>query len=120
MAGLGEDLARALAAKDFDRVKELVHPELDFRGMTPNRVWEASGPDALVADVLTRWFGAEDEIEAVERIDTGTVADREHVAYRFTGRNGDGPFVLEHQAYFTERDGRIDWLRVMCSGFRPA
>jgi len=26
--------------------------------------------------------------------------------------------VVEQQAYFTERDGRIDWMRVLCSGFR--
>jgi hypothetical protein len=29
---LGADFARALAAKDFDRIRDLVHPEVDFRG----------------------------------------------------------------------------------------
>jgi ketosteroid isomerase-like protein len=116
---LGGELARALGAKDFERVTELVHPDVDFLGMTPNRTWQARGPEALVADVLARWFEPSDEIEAVERIATDAFADREHVAYRFRGRNGSGPFVVEQQAYLTVRDGRIDWLRVMCSGFRP-
>ena len=31
----------------------------------------------------------------------------------------DGRFVVEQQAYLEERDGRIGWMRVMCSGFRP-
>ena len=117
---LGTAFAQALAAKDFARVKELVHDDVDFRGMTPNRTWEAVGPDALVDEVLTRWFEPSDDVERVDRVDTGAFSDCEHVAYRFSGRNGDGPFVVEQQAYFTRRDGRIDWLRVMCSGFRPA
>ena len=35
MTTVGEQFARALAAKDFDRVAELLHPGDDFRGMTP-------------------------------------------------------------------------------------
>lgn len=33
--GLGPSFARAVAAKDLSRVRELLHPELDFRAMTP-------------------------------------------------------------------------------------
>ena len=40
MTTVGEQFARALAAKDFGRVAELLHPEIDFRGMTPRRFWE--------------------------------------------------------------------------------
>ena len=47
------------------------------------------------------------------------MADRERVGYRFAGHNEDGPFVVEQQAYLSERDGRIDWMRVICSGMRP-
>jgi hypothetical protein len=72
MTTLGEQFARALAAKDFGRVAELLDPEVDFRGMTPRRFWEASG--------------------------------RDH----------------ERQAYYSTTDGRISWMRVLCSGFRPA
>ena len=35
--GLGAEFARALAAKDSERVRDLMHPEIDFRGMTPRR-----------------------------------------------------------------------------------
>ena len=31
----------------------------------------------------------------------------------------EDPFVIEQQIYYTERGGRIDWMRMMCSGFRP-
>ncbi len=48
------------------------------------------------------------------------MADRQTVSYRFRGHNDDGPFLVEQQAYLTEEDGRIAWMRVLCSGFRPA
>jgi len=38
MAGpLGERFVQALAAKDFAQVASLLHPEVDFRGMTAGR-----------------------------------------------------------------------------------
>jgi hypothetical protein len=44
---LGAEFAGALAARDFDRLRSLVHPEIDFRGLTPRRNWEASDPEAV-------------------------------------------------------------------------
>ena len=58
-------------------------------------------------------------MDEVLSIDSDTVADRERVGYRFAGHNEDGPFLVEQQAYLSERDGRIDWMRVICSGMRP-
>ena len=46
-------------------------------------------------------------------------ADCEQIRFRFRGRNRDGPMVVEQQAYLTERDGLIGWMRVVCSGQRP-
>ena len=117
---LGESFARALGAKDFDRVGRLLHDEVDFRGLTPGRSWDALGAEQVVGEVLTRWFEPDDRIEQVLEVQTGEFADRARVGYRFAGRNADGPFVVEQQAYYAERDGRIGWMRVVCSGFRPA
>jgi hypothetical protein len=116
---LGAAFASALAAKEFGRLRDLMHPEIDFRGMTPSRFWEAGDPDAVISGVLRQWFEESDEIEALERLETGAVADRERVGYRFSVRNPDGHFLVEQQAYLSERDGRIVWMRVLCSGFRP-
>jgi hypothetical protein len=119
-ASLGSDFARALAAKDSGRLRELVHPEIDFRGLTPSRAWEASDPDALMSVLLGEWFEDKDEIVGLESIESDGFADRERVGYRFSVRNPDGRFLVEQQAYVGERDGRIAWMRVVCSGFRPS
>ena len=42
-----------------------MHPAVDFRAMTPNRVWEAADPAGVEA-ILRQWF--EDPDEDVQRI----------------------------------------------------
>ena len=116
---LGESFARALAAKDWDAVGELLHPEIDFRGLTPNFNWRATSPDAVITEVLQDWFGHDDRIEALEHFEENAFVDRTRIGYRLAVRNPDGHFLVEQQAYFAERDGRIGWLRVLCSGMRP-
>lgn len=115
---LGRQFAEAVAAKDHDEVRRLIHADVDFRAMTPSRVWEASGPDQVI-DALRLWFEDSDVIETVEALETDAFADRQRVGYRFRIRNADGVHLVEQQAYLSERDGQIGWLRVMCSGFRP-
>jgi hypothetical protein len=115
---LGADFARALAAKEYDRLTELLHPELDFRGVTPRKSWEAGDAATFVDDVLQQWFG-EADIEGIERLETDAFADRERVAYRFRARKPDGTYLVEQTAYLGERDGRIGWMRIACSGYRP-
>jgi len=114
---LGAAYAHALAAKDTAALVELLHPEIDFRGMTPRRIWEGDDPQTIVDDVFYTWFEPSDEIESVEHVDTDAFAGTERVGYRFRVRNPDGAHLVEQQAYIRERDGRIGWLRVMCSGF---
>jgi hypothetical protein len=116
---LGADFARALAAKDSSRILDLLHPEIDFRGLTPNRTWDASDRDAVLALLLGQWFEDEDEIESLDQLETDTVADRQRVGYRFSVTCPDGRYLVEQQAYLSSRDGRIGWMRVVCSGYRP-
>jgi hypothetical protein len=116
---LGREFAESLASKDFDQLRSLLDPEIDFCGLTPGRTWEASGPAEVVDGVLRVWFEDSDHLERLVSVEADSVSDRERIAYRLEGHNPDGSFVVEQQAYYTERDGRIDWMRVLCSGFRP-
>jgi hypothetical protein len=115
----GTEFAHALADKDFGRIRALMHPEIDFRALTPRRNWEPSDADAVVTDVLRTWFDDSDEIQSLERLESDAFADRERVGYRFSVRNPEGRFIVEQQAYLSSEDGLIVWMRVLCSGFRP-
>lgn len=115
---LGASFADAVARKDADALRALLHPEIDFRGMTPRRTWEAADPDGVLDILLSNWFEPSDEIERLVEVQTGAFADAERVGYRLAGSNPDGPFVVEQQAFINVRDGQIGWMRVLCSGFR--
>ena len=116
---LGKAFAEALAAKDFAAISDLFHPEIDFRGLTPRRNWEAGNPNDVIHGILRQWFEDSDDIEELLSLETDAFADRERIGYRFRVRNPDGLYAVEQQAYLEERDGKIGWMRVLCSGFRP-
>jgi hypothetical protein len=118
-ATVAVQFARALAAKDSGRLLELLHPEIEFRALTPRRNWEANDPEATIAILLGTWFEETDNIEAVEQLESDVFADRQRVGYRFSVSNPEGNFLVEQQAYLSERDGQIGWLRVLCAGYRP-
>ncbi len=116
---VGELFAEALAQKDSAVLLELLDSEVDFRGLTPGRFWEASSAAALVDDVLLgAWFEATDHIDALEGVQLGSVADRDRVSYLLRVSNPDGVFLVEQQAYFGVVNGRINFLRILCSGYR--
>jgi ketosteroid isomerase-like protein len=113
------EFVEAILARDLARVRGLLHPDIDFRAMTPKRVWEGDGP-AGVEDVLRAWFEhPERDLQRVEPTEAASVQDTMRVGWRVHGRDTNGPFVYEQQAYVRENDGQIVWMRVMCSGPRP-
>ena len=86
--------------------------------MTRRKFWKASSARELVDGIVFgRWFAPGDRIDAVEAIETDTVAERCRVGYRFRVRNAEGTFTVEPQAYFGVHEGRITWLRIMCAGY---
>jgi hypothetical protein len=119
MGTLGERFAEAIGDRDVDAFAALFAPSVDFRGMTPGKFWEATDPDGVVDVVLDNWFEEKDRISSVQRAEAAAVSDTQHVSYRFEIDNEDGPHVAEQQAYYRQEDGRIVWMRVLCSGFRP-
>ncbi len=118
--GLADRFTAALAARDAAALRSLFGAEVDFRGLTPGRVWEAATPEALVRDViLGAWFEPADVIEQVEMAQNCPIEDRVRLSYRLRIRNPGGTFRCEQQAYAGLTGGKITWLRVLCSGFLP-
>ena len=120
---LGRAYAQSLASKDFATIERLLHPNVTFRGLTPGKtryLWESHEATSVVTDILQLWFEKTDRIESLERLEVDRVGDRNRVAYRFSGSNPEGKFVVEQQAYYSVVDGKISWMSVVCSGFRPA
>lgn len=118
--GVAGAFVEAIVGRDLERARGLLTADVDFRAMTPKRIWDADGPGE-VEGVLRAWLADPDEeIDRVDATVPETVEDTQRVGWRVYGRGPDGPFVFEQQAYLRERDGRIGWLRIMCTGTRPA
>ena len=119
-AGTASRFASALAAKDTEAMLALLAPAIEFRALTPRRSWEADDPQAVLDIVFGKWFEDSDQIEALESVESDVVADREQLRYRLSVSNPEGSFVVEQQGYLTAgEDGRIEWMRLVCSGYRP-
>ncbi|HEX3691694.1 MAG TPA: hypothetical protein VHV28_18480 [Solirubrobacteraceae bacterium] len=116
---LGPAFAHALARGDFAQVTEVLCPDVEFRALTPRRFWEAETTDNTL-HILRTWFHPARVVDDVLGLSTDLVGDRHSVTYRFAGEEPEGRFVIEQHAYYTERDDRIGWMRLVCSGFRPA
>ena len=119
MTGIGARLAHAIAAKDEAALRAVLAADVDFRGLTPGRTWEGTGPDDGRGDGVRLVVRARRRDRAVVDVaERDDVADTSHVGYRFDLANADGAYVAEQQVYY-RGDGVIEHLRVMCSGFRP-
>ena len=116
-SGVASALVDAIVGRDLARAVSLLHPEIDFRAMTPSRVWEADGRAGVEA-VLREWFEDPDEdVERIEATEPVAIEGTARVGWLVHISDGDGPHIFEQQAYVRERDGQVDWMRVMCSGW---
>jgi hypothetical protein len=117
---LAHRFTAALAARDAGTLRSLFGAQVDFRALTPGQVWEAGTPEALVNDViLGSWFEPSDVIQRIESVQHGRVGTRTRIGYRLRVQNPIGTFTVEQQAFCDLVDGRITWLRLLCSGFVP-
>ncbi|MGY2873542.1 hypothetical protein ACVW00_000732 [Marmoricola sp. URHA0025 HA25] len=122
MAGsVGRRFAQAIADKDSEALTSMLSPEVDFRALTPRKFWEAGDPGEVLEIVFGSWFEDSDHIDELVDVSEGDdVEDTHHVSYRFAITNPDGTHTVEQQAYYRTDDDRIDYVRIVCSGFRPA
>lgn len=112
---LGRRFVEALATKEPEAVGAVLHPEIDFRALTPNRFWDAARPRRRARDragCLVRPTRCTGRARSAR---PDAFADRQQGRFRFRGHNHDRPMIVEQQAYLTERDGLIDWMRIVCS-----
>lgn len=119
MSTEGERFAHAIAAQDPSALRAVLADHVDFAALTPGGQWTATGPAEVVDDVvLGRWFAPDRRIVGLSSVTTAEVADCRHVGYRLLVQRDGADHVVEQHAFYTARDGRIDWIRIVCSGYR--
>lgn len=115
---VGARLIDAIAAQNFDAVRECFAPDARLRGLVPSTLREEEGAGAI-AERLRFWFGAVRELELVES-ELEPVSDRVRIRYRLKGDDPDeGLTLVEQSGYLHAPEGQITVLNLVCSGHRP-
>lgn len=114
-----EELLAAIGAHDRARIAACFAADAKLRALTPHRVRELDGPEAI-ADQYGYWL---DPLESFALVsgDVTAIADRARLRYRFRGRDpAHGWQENEHTAYATVENGLVAALNLTCAGFRPS
>jgi len=117
-----EAFGAALGRRDFDRMAELLDPQVRFRALIPDGLREAVGPESVIR-WYREWFGAADEHRSV-KCEAFEMADR--VGLRWRGRRrlsreDQGPawYLVEQDFFADVGPNGIETLALVCSGDRP-
>ncbi len=114
----GEAFVAALADRDFEKLEALFHPQVRFRALVPPGLRERNGSAAAAAQ-LQAWFSGADRMELLRK-EVYSVSERVHISYRFREHYSDGETeVIEQNAFCDIRDGLMESMDLLCSGFLP-
>jgi hypothetical protein len=114
-----EELLAAIGARDRARIAACFASDAKLRALTPHRLRELDGPEAIAAQ-YGYWL---DPLESFALLsgDVTAIADRARLRYRFRGHDpAKGWQENEHTAYAAVEKGRVAALNLTCAGFRPA
>ncbi len=113
---LGEDWIQAIHDGAFERLESFCQPGIVSHLLTPKRSVSLEN----IADLIARyrlWFGEcvnfKLETSRIER-----VGERLGIFYRFHLQEREDWFDIEQQLYCTLKDGRVEQLHLLCSGFQ--
>lgn len=134
---LGLQFAKAIGAEDLEHIREVVHPNIHFRALTPTKYQEAQGDDAVseTIAILAGWF-FDDGDDIQEVVDPKVEEMPSHGRYRLTYRlrlkstsaaewfreegwadpADDADWLVDQTGYYDVREGRIARMHMVCSG----
>lgn len=113
---LGEDWIRAIMEGTPERLEGFCHPTIKSTLLTPKRLMNLDSVDELVAK-YREWFGQCTNFQLeVSRV--GKVGERLGIFYRFHLQDQGDWYDIEQQVYCTLKEGRVERLHLLCSGFQ--
>ena len=113
----GEEWIQAIINQDFNYLTAICHPDIKSTLLLPKRIAHLESATDLAKEVED-WFGEYDLIEK-EQSRVAMVGEKLAIFYRLRCIESERADTIEQQLYCTVRDGRIEQLRLICSGFQP-
>ena len=113
---LGEDWIRAIADGTLDRLKVFCQQNVNSRLLTPGQFTNLDKAADLVAKYKDWFDGCTDFHVEASRV--ARVGKRLGISYRFLLRDHGDWYRIEQQLYCTLKEGRVQQLHLLCSGFQ--
>ena len=113
---IGRGFVAALEHQAWAELAACFDPNVQFRALIPSGLRSADNREAA-AKYLQKWFGDADQL-ILQSSQVELMHDRIHITYRIR-EHEDQWYLVEQQAYCTIRDGQIQMMDLLCSGFRP-
>ena len=112
---LGTEWIRAIAEGRLDRLAQFCSPKLLGRLLLPAGLVTVHNAADLIAE-YSAWFGGctDFKVEA-NRLDR--IGEQFGISYRFLLQDHGDWYRIEQQLYCTVKDGRVQQLHLLCSGF---
>jgi TusA-related sulfurtransferase len=118
---LGEGWILAITERSLGRLEQFCQPDVNSLMLIPKGLVTLGNAVDLVAK-FRQWFGACTNFQ-VEESRVSQIVNRAGgwlgIFYRFRLQDHDAWFVVEQQLYCTLKDGRVEQLHLLCSGFQP-
>ncbi len=114
---LGNMWIEAVAEGAFNRLASFCRPEIASFLLLPKKYLTLENATALVAKYHD-WFGDCANIQ-IEARQISVVGERLGIFYRFRLQRNGAWHVIEQQLYCTLRNGLVERLHLVCSGFQP-
>ena len=113
---MGEDWIAAITEGAFNRLEGFCQPEVTSTLLLPKRVMTLDNAVDLAAK-YREWFGSCTDFR-VEGSRVNRVGRRLGIFYRFRLWDDEAWYTIEQQVYCTLKDGRVERLHLLCSGFQ--
>jgi hypothetical protein len=113
---LGEEWIQALLDKDYQHLAEICQPDVRSRLMTPRRI-DSFEKVADLTQKVESWFHECSSLKK-EQTRVTRIGEKLAINYRLGFIKGEGLYTAEQQVYCSLRDGLIDQVSLLCSGFQ--
>jgi TusA-related sulfurtransferase len=117
MHQLGERWIQAIAEDDLDKLTQFCIPAISSTLLTPNHLDTFHNSSDLVAKYHD-WFDDYTNFH-LEGNRVAQVGERLGIFYRLLLQNQGDWYMIEQQLYCNLKNGRVEKVRLLCSGFQP-
>jgi len=114
---LGQEWIRAIKDGALDRLRQFSSPQVTSRLLLPGGLVTLHNAADLVGEYRS-WFGGYTSIQ-VEASRVGKIGSKLGIYYRLLLQDGRASERIEQQLYCIVKDGHVQLLHLVCSGFHP-